>query len=57
MAAWFRHAGHPALTSLWLSLSSSLGALARFPAEMERGVQDFLSLGLGTVSGELNGMF
>jgi len=54
VAAWFGHAGHLALTSPWLSPSSSSRG---FLAEMERGVQDCLSLGLGTVSGELNGRF
>ena len=57
VAAQFELAGHLALTSPWLSPSSSSGALARFLAEMERVVQDCLSLGLGTVSGELNGVF
>ena len=39
VAAQFELAGHLALTSPWLSPSSSSGALARFLAEMERVVQ------------------
>lgn len=57
VSARFGHARHLALASTWSSLSSSSGPLARFPAEMEMGVQDCLSLRLGIVSSELNGMF